>query len=154
MAAVIRLRMESRQLTNIFRKSKSRYLQKVSPTNRNRQNENGCPGKQSAGTEHFFPPGAILALVYLQSKRQAPSRKAANSAGPWRTLTVPRWTTDLRPRRISTETEGRCPFSPKGGGSHNMEVERQTISLFYCRNCPTDGGEAPGNPRNGSYSGA
>jgi hypothetical protein len=35
-----------------------------------------------------------------------------------------------------------------------MEVERQTISLFYCRNFPTDEGEAPGNPKNGSYSGA
>jgi hypothetical protein len=32
--------------------------------------------------------------------------------------------------------------SPGGrGGSHNMEVERQTISLFYCRNCLTDGGK-------------
>jgi hypothetical protein len=34
--------------------------------------------------------------------------------------------------------------SPPGGrgGSHNMEVERQTISLFYCRNCLTDGGNS------------
>jgi len=56
------------------------------------------------GVNTLFFLGVILALVYLQSKRQAPSMKAANSAIPWLTLTVLHWTTDLRPRCISTET--------------------------------------------------
>jgi hypothetical protein len=33
-----------------------------------------------------------------------------------------------------------APVGLLRGGNHNMEVERQTISLFYCRKCLTDGG--------------
>jgi len=35
-----------------------------------------------------------------------------------------------------------------------MEVERETISLFYCRKCPADGRKSSGQPENGFYSGA
>ncbi|MEJ2653429.1 MAG: hypothetical protein P8173_17075, partial [Gammaproteobacteria bacterium] len=63
------------------------------------------------GLNTLFPLWVILTLVYLQSKRQAPAMKAANSAIPWCTLAVLRWTTDLQPRCISTETEGRCAHS-------------------------------------------
>jgi hypothetical protein len=58
----------------------------------------------------------IIALVYLQSKRQAPSMKVANSAIPWLTFTVLRWTTDLQRKCISTETEGRSSRSPLESG--------------------------------------
>ena len=60
--------------------------------------------------------GVILPLVCLRSKRQVPSTKAANSAIPWLTPTVLRSTTELPPRCISTETEGRCARSPPRGG--------------------------------------
>ena len=69
---------------------------------------------QGVSSVFFF--GVILALVYLRSKRQVPSMKAANSAIPWLTPTVLRSTTELRPRCISTETEGRCARSPPRGG--------------------------------------
>ena len=95
------------------------------------------------GVSSVFLFGVILGLVYLRSKRQVPSTEAANSAIYWLTPTVLCSTTELRPRCISTETEGRRARSPprRRGGSHNIEVERQTISLFYCRNCPTGGGK-------------
>lgn len=68
------------------------------------------------GLNTLFPLGVILLLVYLRSKRQVPSTKAANSAIPWLTPTVLRSTTELPPRRISTETEGWCARSPPRGG--------------------------------------
>jgi hypothetical protein len=42
--------------------------------------------QQGVSSVLFF--GVILALVYLRSKRQVPSTKAANLAIPWLTPTV------------------------------------------------------------------
>jgi|GEM_PF-2736912 hypothetical protein len=107
------------------------------------------------GVNTLFPLGVILPLVYLRSKRQVPSTKAANSAIPWLTPTVLRSTTELPPRRISTETEGWCARSPPRGGEEATTWRWNDKPLAYSTAGTVQPmGEAPGSPKKGSYSGA